>query len=419
MCLRPRFRVFFAASVVFAALACRAAEPAPAIAPTAPPPVEPAPAPVATPAAPASATAPVTAPPIDRALPRPDPIATSAPLPGFTKGVNLGNCLDAPSEGEWGTTLSEKHFQLAKASGLDHVRLPVRFTTATRSDPNPPYAIKEEFWKRVDWALDQAQANQLSVILDVHHFEEIHKDPNANKARLYALWQQIGTRYAKRPKEVAFEILNEPNGALEPKILNEITKEALKVIRKTNPTRLVFADSYFWASAERLAELELPAADKNLVATFHVYEPILFTHQGAPWMDPWWGTRGVIFPGPPAKPVTPVPATAGQKWVVDWFEGYNKLPISENPGGPKRVFDLFDHAARYVKSTGRRVYLGEFGAIDIADAQSRENYVWLVRTEAERRGIGWAYWDDGGGFKAMNVANGTWNEALKRALLGP
>jgi hypothetical protein len=29
--------------------------------------------------------------------------------------------------------------------------------------------------------------------------------------------------------------------------------------------------------------------------------------------------------------------------------------------------------ARYVKSTGRRVYLGEFGAIDIADTQSREN----------------------------------------------
>lgn len=367
----------------------------------------------------AAAAAPVAAPPIDRALPRPDPIATSAPIPGFTKGINLGNCLDAPSEGEWGTTLSEKHFQMAKAAGLDHVRLPVRFSTAARSDPNPPYTIKDEFWKRVDWALDQALANQLSVILDVHHFEEIHKDPNAHKARLYAFWQQIGTRYAKRPKEVAFEILNEPNGALEPKILNEITKEALKVIRKTNPTRLVFADPYFWASAERLAELELPAADKNLIATFHVYEPILFTHQGAPWMDPWWGTRGIIFPGPPAKPVTPVPATAGQKWVVDWFEGYNKLPISENPGGPKRVFDLFDHAARYVKNTGRRVYLGEFGAIDIADEQSRENYVWLVRTEAERRGIGWAYWDDGGSFKAMNVANGTWNEALKRALLGP
>lgn len=332
------------------------------------------------------------------------------------KGINLGNGFDAPSEGEWGTTLSDKHFQMAKAAGMDHVRLPVRFSTAARSEAAPPYAIKEEFFKRVDWAIDQALANKLSIIVDVHHFEEMAKDPNANKARLYAFWEQIGKRYAKRPPEVAFEILNEPNGALEPKLLNEITKEALKIIRKTNPTRIVFADPYFWASAERLAELELPTGDKNVVATFHVYEPHLFTHQGASWMPPEWGTRGLIFPGPPPTPITPVPATAKEKWVVDFFEGYNKLPMMENPGGPKRVFDLFDHAARYVKKTGLRVYMGEFGANEIADAQSRENYLWLVRTEAERRGVGWAYWDDGGSFKIMNVANGTWNESLRKAL---
>src|SRR5688572_12978988 len=404
------FRSLFACTLAIAAFACATGEqPPPASEPT--PSIAAAPAP---PPAPAP-----TAAPIDRALQRPDTIAISAPIPGLSKGINLGNCFDAPSEGEWGTTISEKHFQMAKSAGMDHVRLPVRFSTQARSDPNPPYTIKPEFFERVDWAIDQALANKLSIIVDIHHFEEIHKDPNAHKARLYAFWQQIGTRYAKRPPEVAFEILNEPNGALEPKILNEVTKEALKIIRKTNPTRLVIADSYFWASAERLAELELAAGDKNLVASFHMYEPHLFTHQGAPWMDPPWGTRGIIFPGPPPTPIIPVPAAKETKWVADWFDGYNRLPISENPGGPKRVFDIFDHAARYVKNTGRRVYMGEFGANDIADAQSRENYIWLVRTEAERRGFGWAYWDDGGSFKIMNVSNGTWNESLKKALLGP
>jgi endoglucanase len=134
-------------------------------------------------------------------------------------------------------------------------------------------------------------------------------------------------------------------------------------------------------------------------------------------MDPPWGTKGIIFPGPPPTPITPVPAAIEVDWVRNWFEGYNRLPPAENPGGPKKVFDLFDHAARYVKNTGRRVYLGEFGANEYADAQSRENYVWLVRTEAERRGVGWAYWDDGGSFKIMNVSDGTWNERLRKALL--
>jgi endoglucanase len=355
--------------------------------------------------------------PIDQQLPRPDVIAKSAALPGFTRGVNLGNCYDAPSEGAWGTVISENHFKLAAEAGMDHVRLPVRFSTPARSLPDPPYTIKEEFFKKVDWALDQAAARNLSIIIDVHHFEEIHQDPAGQKARLYAFWKQIAERYADRPPTVAFEILNEPNGELKPKILNEITAEAIRIIRQTNPTRIIMADCYFWANAEHLASLELPAEDPNVVAQFHMYQPILFTHQSAPWMEPWYQTPGVIFPGPPATPRKPVEAAKSQSWVVQWFNGYNTEPMATNPGGPKTVFEHFDHAARYVAKTGKRVYLGEFGAIDFAEPQSRENYTWLVRTEAERRGIGWAYWDDGGRFKAMNTQAGTWNESLKRALL--
>jgi endoglucanase len=355
--------------------------------------------------------------PLDKGLSRPDVIALSAPLPGFKRGLNLGNGLDAPQEGAWGTTLSEKHFEMAASAGFDHVRLPVRFTTLERSDPKPPYTIKEEFFQRVDWAIEQALAKKLSIIVDVHHFEEIHKDPQPNKERLYALWRQIAPRYAKRPPEVALEILNEPNGKLEPPIVNEITRESLRIIRETNPTRIVFANCYFWANAERLNELELPAEDPNVVAQFHMYQPFLFTHQGAPWVEPWAQTAGVLFPGPPAKPISIGPAAANESWVKTWFDGYNTLPTSENPSGPRTVFEHFDHAARYVKKTSKRVYLGEFGAIAIADAQSRENYVWLVRTEAERRGIGWAYWDDGGMFKAMDPKTGTWNEGLRRALV--
>jgi endoglucanase len=391
----------------------------------APPPCPPLPpqptAQAAPPPAPAAAPAPAPAPlpsaaPIDKNLPRPEFAAKSAPLPGFMKGINLGNCFDAPAEGAWGTTISEKHFELAQAAGLDHVRLPVRFTTPERSDPNPPYAVKEDFFKRVDWAIEQAHAHKLSIIVDVHHFAEMNKEPEANKARLYAIWKQIAERYAKQPPTVAFEILNEPTEKLEPKLLNEITKEAIKIIRVKNPKRIVFADSYFWANAERLHELELPK-DPNVVAQFHDYDPILFTHQGAPWMDPPFQTRGVIFPGPGPAPVTPLPAAAKEDWVARWFKDYNEKPAAENPSGPKRIFQYFDYASDYVKKTGKRVYLGEFGAIEYADQQSRENYVWLLRTEAERRGIGWAYWDDGGGFKAMNPLAGTWNEGLRKALV--
>jgi endoglucanase len=148
-----------------------------------------------------------------------------------------------------------------------------------------------------------------------------------------------------------------------------------------------------------------------------MYQPILFTHQGAPWMEPWYQTKGVIFPGPPSEPIKPAPTIQGQAWVEQWFADYNRLPMDRNPGGPSTVFTHFDHAASWVKQTGKRAYLGEFGAIAFADQQSRENFLWLVRTEAERRGIGWAYWDDGGQFKMMDTRTGNWNEGLRRALL--
>ncbi len=377
-------------------------------------------APEAPPAAGSSAAAtPFKAAPIDKELARPDAIANSDPIPGFARGINLGNCYDAPSEGAWGAVISEGHFATAKQAGLDHVRLPVRWTTAERMLSRPPYTISEAFFAKVDWAIDQALSRGLSIMVNVHHFEEIHKEPAAHKERLYAIWEQIAARYADRPDQVAFEILNEPNGKLTSPINNEITAQVLRIIRKQNPTRLVFVNPYFWGAADRLGELELPVEDPNVVGQFHMYQPILFTHQGASWMEPWCQTTGVIFPGPPGAPLTPLPAAEKETWVRDWFNGYNGLPQEKNPGGPSTVFMYFDHAARWVKDTGKRAYLGEFGAIDGADEQSRYNYVWLVRTEAERRGMGWAYWDDGGRFKAMNPHDGSWNETLRRALLEP
>jgi endoglucanase len=396
------YRMLSVSLVLFTLTSCRApAEPAAAV------PTGPTPAP----------TAPVQAAPIDKNLPRPDVIAKSAPLPGFARGINLGNCYDAPTEGAWGAVISEQHFEMAAAAGFDHVRLPVRFSTAARTDPNPPYTVKEEFFRKVDWAIDQALSRNLSIIVDVHHYEEIHKQPAAHLPRLYAIWRQIAQRYASRPPQVAFEILNEPNGELKPDLVNQMTAEAIRIIRETNPTRIIMADSYFWAASDYLRLLRLPADDPNVVGHFHMYQPILFTHQGAPWMEPWYQTKGVVFPGPPPTPIEPVAAAQGQQWVLQFFEGYNTKPLATNPSGPMTVFAHFDNAARWVKETGKRAYLGEFAAIDVADAQSRENYVWLVRTEAERRGIGWAYWDDGGKNKAMDPRAGSWNDRLKRALL--
>lgn len=349
-------------------------------------------------------------------LRRPPVSVKPRPIPGFSRGINLGNALDAPSEGEWGVVLSKRHFEVISKAGFDHVRLPVRFSA--HADRFPPYAIDAIFFARVDWALDQAADNGLSVLLDMHHYEGIMEDRSTEEGeRFWALWRQIAHRYKERPASVAFELLNEPCRNLVPARLNELIGPAIEIVRRENPTRLVFVDPYHWAAPKHLADLALPEGDDQVIATFHIYQPPLFTFQGGGWMEPEYQTRGVVFPGPPATPIVPKEKAREAKWASEWFRQYNTLPTAENPSGPKTVFEEFDLATRYVEKTGRRVYLGEFGAIDNADAASRARYVHLVRTEAERRGMGWAYWDDGGQFRSYYVMTRKWVPYLKRALL--
>lgn len=344
----------------------------------------------------------------------PPPVGTaSEPVPGFMRGINLGNALDAPSEGAWGVTLEPSHFAMAKAAGLDHVRLPVRFSA--HADLKAPFTIEEAWLKRVDWAIDQAAEHGLSIIIDLHHYEELMKKPSEHAERLVGLWRQIAERYKGKPASVAFELINEPCNELKPEFLNPITQRTLAAVRASNPTRLVFVDSFFWASADQLKNLELPR-DPNLVPSFHDYQPILFTHQGMPWMTAEFQTPGIVFPGPPAAPLTPLPAAQQTGWVSTWFSSYNSAPISENANGPKAIFDYFKIVEEYVKSTGRRVYMGEFGVSDNVDAKSRESWLRIVRQEAEKRHIGWALWDDGGRFRAMNVKQGDWVAPIRAGL---
>ncbi len=344
----------------------------------------------------------------------PPPVgAASEPVPGFMRGINLGNALDAPVEGAWGVKLEKAHFAMAKAAGLDHVRLPARFSA--HADKKAPYLIESDFFDRIDWAIEQAKDNGLSLIIDLHHYEELMKKPSEHADRLVAMWKQIAEHYKSAPPSVAFELINEPCDQLTSDLLNPITQRALAAVRATNPTRTVFVDSFFWANAERLKELELPQ-DPNLVPSFHNYQPILFTHQGMPFMAPEFQTRPVVFPGPPATPVTPVAAGLKTDWVNTWFTSYNSAPVTENSNGPKAVFDYFQIVEDYVKTTKRRVYMGEWGVSVNADPKSRESWIRLVRKEAEKRHIGWAIWDDGGAFKAMDVKQGTWVAPIEAGL---
>src|SRR5262245_31041058 len=192
----------------------------------------------------------------------PEPTPTPIPIVELQRGVNMGNMLEAPNEGEWGLYLQEEYFDLIRDAGFDFVRLPVRWNAHAKE--SEPYAINPSFFFRVDQVVEWALERNLTIIIDFHHYEEMMTDPWSHKDRYLGIWRQVADHYKDYPTTVLFELLNEPNTALDAQLWNEYLKEALAIVRETNFTRDVVIGPVSWNAYNWLSTLDLPN-DKHLI----------------------------------------------------------------------------------------------------------------------------------------------------------
>jgi endoglucanase len=64
------------------------------------------------------------------------------------------------------------------------------------------------------------------------------------------------------------------------------------------------------------------------------------------------------------------------------------------------------------------LYVGEFGALDRADHDSRVRWTRWVRHELDRLGLAWAYWDFATDFGVYDRGRRAWRPELLGALTG-
>lgn len=316
-------------------------------------------------------------------------------LKNFQRGANLGNYLEAPKGQNWGQTYSLKDLDAIKSEGFDHIRIPARWNDYAGAGPE--YKIDPTFTGKVDFLATNALSRGLAVMVNIHHFDEFTTDPAKEEAKLLALWKQIAEHYQAAPAKLGFEILNEPRDAATTEVMNKLYPKVLAVIRASNPNRVVFVAPGRWNSLNEVEKLKLPAEERNVIVTAHSYEPFLFTHQGASWTGAETEVTGLVYPGPPAKPLK-VPATvkAGR---VGWFKDYNTLPAAENPSGPKAFRANMEKVKAWAARENRPIHVGEFGAYTKADPESRARYYGDMRKACEEMGFGWAIWDWSAGFR--------------------
>jgi endoglucanase len=301
--------------------------------------------------------------------------------PELARCINLGNMLEAPTEGAWGLRVRADWLPVIAEAGFDTVRIPIRWSA--HAAPDAPYTINAAFLARVDevigWALDAG----LQAVINIHHYDELTAAPAQQRERFLALWEQIAAHYQDYPNTLLFEILNEPHSAFSARLWNRYQLDALAVIRRTNPTRTVILGGVEWNSIWQLHQVELPADREHLILTFHNYEPFEFTHQGAEWVN---GSN----------------AWLGTTWG--------------SAGDVARLRQYFRYAEKLQDDFGLPLLMGEFGAYAKADPESRLRFTRAMVEQAEARGIAWCYWEFAAGFGIFDPATGVFND-LYRALI--
>ena len=298
------------------------------------------------------------------------------------RGINYGNMLEAPSEGEWGLRFDDRYPKMIKTVGFDSVRVPVRWSSATLDEA--PYQIQPQYLARVRHVVDLNLQAGLKVVLNVHHFEELYDAPNTQRDRFLAIWKQLSNAFQGAEEGLIFEILNEPHGNLAADQWNPLMVDALAEIRKLHPQRWVIVGPDQWNSIGGLPGLELPEDDRRLIVTVHYYLPFDFTHQGASWVSP--------------------PRPTGVKWSATEAE---RAAVSHD----------MQTVADWASQQRRPIYVGEFGAYERAEMQSCAAWTSYVRESCETRKFGWAYWELASGFGVLNKETNQWKEPLIQALL--
>ena len=287
---------------------------------------------------------------------------------GFYKGVNLGGWLsqcDYSAERLDGFITEPDFAQIARW-GFDHVRIPIDYNVIQNADGS----MKPEGLARIDRALEWSEKYGLRTVLDLHktqgfcfdadEHEEGFFDSGKFQEYFYAVWECFAARYGALHERVAFELLNEVTLAEYLSAWKRISRECVGRIRALAPETDVLLGSYCWNSARTLSELDAPY-DAHVIYNFHFYEPHLFTHQGAYWMDAS-------------------------------FDRERRVSYAESGVSEAWIEDFLAPALEKAAQEGAELYCGEYGVIDVVPPREALKWFSALHAVFERHGIARSLW---------------------------
>jgi endoglucanase len=295
------------------------------------------------------------------------------------RGTNIAHWLSQSNRRgtERSSFFTEKDIHFIRSAGLDHIRLPIDEEQLWDSSGKR----NDEAFRLLDSCLTWSNRAGLRVVLDLHilrshHFNAAEKPlwtQPAAQDKFIQLWKDLASAVGKWSNGMlAYEFMNEPV-ADDPEQWNRLLARVADSIRSWEPRRVLVIGSNRWQSANTFDQLKIPANDKNILLSFHFYEPFHLTHYKASWTNLRDFNGQVQYPGQ----IVVNGSTAAEKRV------YNRDTLEKMMAKPIHLAD----------SLKLPLYCGEFGVIDGTPRDSKIAWYKDLIAIFEKHNIAYANWN--------------------------
>lgn len=345
----------------------------------------------------------------------------AAHLQALQKGINLSHWWAQTGKNGFDldrqlSFITPHDANLIQEMGFTHVRFTLNARMLWNEDDPAeiPATQLVLYRKHVEWFTKR----NIAVVVDCHPEDEFKKELETSPEALdkFTAWWGSLAKSLKDfpPRLVFFEILNEPV-IQGPEKWRAMQGKVLQAIRRAAPRHTIIVTADRWSGIDDLLKVK-PYSSKNVIYTFHCYDPFLFTHQGATWgWDATKDVKGIPYP-------TSVAAYREHAAKIEnpQIRGYVE-DLGRQAWDFDRVKSNLKRAADWGTQNKVPLYLGEFGTYRAySPPDSRATWIKHTRLAATELGIGWAMWDYCGGFGVVNGDAGkrTPDALTAEALLG-
>lgn len=323
------------------------------------------------------------------------PGSTEQTVNNFTikRGTNISHWLSQSAErGEARRQhIKEEDFARLEELGFDFVRLPIDEEQFWDEQGKK----LPEAWQLLTQALDWAGKHHLRTIVDMHVIRS-HNFNAVNEGKENVLftsdeaqqsyidmWYQLSDALKTYSTDsVAYELMNEPV-ADEHEQWNKLIFKAHDALREREPQRTLVIGSNKWQGTWTFKYLRIPEGDKNIILSFHYYEPQALTHYGAPWTPIGKYNGKLTYPGRLISQADYDASSDSLKPILTQYASDWNL---------ERIAQDFRDAIEVAKKYGVQLYCGEWGVYEPVDRELAYNWTRDMLSVFDKYNIAWASW---------------------------